>query len=90
MSDKKHIDRLFQEKFKDFDVTPNDKVWEGIEARLDKKKKKHSYTIIYNARDKLANCLISKVKQTISSLNYPIYLQFGSGNSRISLSLFLD
>ena len=40
MSDKKHIDRLFQEKFRDFDVMPNDKLWEGIEARLDKKKKK--------------------------------------------------
>jgi len=40
MSDKKHIDRLFQEKFKDFDVIPDDKLWEGIEARLDKKKKK--------------------------------------------------
>ena len=40
MSDKKHIDRLFQEKFKDFDVMPNDAVWENIEARLEKKKKK--------------------------------------------------
>ncbi|GGI56340.1 outer membrane beta-barrel protein [Winogradskyella haliclonae] len=40
MSDKKHIDRIFQEKFKDFDVMPNDAVWEGIEARLEKKKKK--------------------------------------------------
>ncbi|RNC88223.1 MAG: hypothetical protein ED556_03300 [Winogradskyella sp.] len=40
MSDKKHIDRLFQEKFKDFDVMPNDNVWENIEARIQKKKKK--------------------------------------------------
>ena len=40
MSDKKHIDRLFQEKFKDFDVMPDDELWESIEARLDKKKKK--------------------------------------------------
>ncbi|MFD1062515.1 hypothetical protein ACFQ1Q_04595 [Winogradskyella litorisediminis] len=40
MSDKKHIDRLFQEKFKDFDVAPNDNVWENIEARLQEKKKK--------------------------------------------------
>lgn len=39
MSDKKHIDRLFQEKFKDFEVTPNDKVWENINARLQNKKK---------------------------------------------------
>ena len=40
MSDNKHIDRLFQEKFKDFESTPNDSVWEGIEAELQKKKKK--------------------------------------------------
>ncbi|MFL1894355.1 outer membrane beta-barrel protein [Aquimarina sp. 2-A2] len=32
MKDKKHIDRLFQEKFKDFDVSPNAQVWERIQA----------------------------------------------------------
>ncbi|TCK67753.1 hypothetical protein DFQ05_1534 [Winogradskyella wandonensis] len=40
MNDKKHIDRLFQEKFKDFEATPSEHVWEGIEARLQNKKKK--------------------------------------------------
>ncbi|MGA1227704.1 MAG: hypothetical protein ACO3VF_10860, partial [Tamlana sp.] len=40
MSDKKHIDRLFQEGFKDFEATPNDAVWKRIEAELDQKKKK--------------------------------------------------
>ena len=41
MSDKKHIDRLFQEGFKDFEATPNDAVWKQIEAELNQKKKKH-------------------------------------------------
>ncbi|MDO5971974.1 hypothetical protein Q4Q35_19405 [Flavivirga aquimarina] len=41
MSDKKHIDRLFQESFKDFEATPSDAVWENIEAKLKQKKKKH-------------------------------------------------
>ncbi len=41
MNDKKHIDRLFQERFKDFEATPGDAVWENIEAQLNKKKKKH-------------------------------------------------
>lgn len=41
MNDKKHIDRLFQERFKDFEATPSDAVWENIEAQLNKKKKKH-------------------------------------------------
>ena len=34
MGDKKHIDRLFQERFKDFETAPNDAVWESIEAKL--------------------------------------------------------
>ncbi|MEP1489102.1 MAG: hypothetical protein ABJK28_11800 [Algibacter sp.] len=40
MSDKKHIDRLFQEKFKDFEKTPDDAVWSNIEAKLNKNKKR--------------------------------------------------
>ncbi|TXE13042.1 hypothetical protein FUA26_04410 [Seonamhaeicola algicola] len=40
MSDKKHIDRLFQERFKDFEAAPSDAVWKHIEANLNKKKKK--------------------------------------------------
>ena len=39
MSDKKNIDRLFQEKFKDFEVTPDKSVWKSIQADLNKKKK---------------------------------------------------
>ena len=38
MSQKKHIDRLFQEKFKDFEVTPDQNVWANIEAKLNKSK----------------------------------------------------
>ena len=34
MSNKKHIDRLFQEKFKDFEVQPDAKVWQSIEKQL--------------------------------------------------------
>lgn len=40
MSDKKHIDRLFQEKFKDFELAPSDAVWERIEAQLKEKNKR--------------------------------------------------
>src|SRR5690606_24116842 len=34
---KKNIDRLFQEKFKDFEVAPDDSVWSRIESELDAK-----------------------------------------------------
>ncbi|AXP80536.1 hypothetical protein CJ739_1447 [Mariniflexile rhizosphaerae] len=40
MSDKKHIDRLFQEHFKDFEATPSNAVWKNIEAELNQDKKK--------------------------------------------------
>ncbi len=34
MGDKKNIDRLFQEKFKDFEAFPEKDLWSGIEAKL--------------------------------------------------------
>jgi hypothetical protein len=40
MSEKKNIDRLFQEKFKDFEAFPQEQVWDNIEAELQKKKKR--------------------------------------------------
>jgi len=40
MSDKKNIDRLFQEKFKDFEASPPEFVWENIREVLEDKKKK--------------------------------------------------
>lgn len=40
MSEKNNIDRLFQEKFKDFEVAPSDKVWENIQFKMNTKEKK--------------------------------------------------
>ncbi|UPT71984.1 MAG: hypothetical protein M0D53_06765 [Flavobacterium sp. JAD_PAG50586_2] len=40
MSERKNIDRLFQEKFKDFEVNPPEGTWANIEAKLDEKKKR--------------------------------------------------
>jgi len=47
MKEKKHIDRLFQENFKDFEVTPNDAVWQNIDAKLNANKKKRRVTPIW-------------------------------------------
>ncbi|WP_340076088.1 outer membrane beta-barrel protein [Leptobacterium sp. I13] len=38
MGDKKNIDRLFREKFRDFNVSPSDTFWKRIEEKLEKKK----------------------------------------------------
>jgi hypothetical protein len=40
MKEKKNIDRLFQEKLRDFEATPNNQVWLHIEAELKKEKKR--------------------------------------------------
>ncbi len=42
MDNRKHIDRLFQEKFKDFEVTPDSKVWKNIQHEIapEKRQKK--------------------------------------------------
>jgi hypothetical protein len=40
MTEKKDIERLFQEKFKDFEATPPAQAWENITLKLQSKKKK--------------------------------------------------
>lgn len=40
MRDKKHIDRLFQEKFRDFEVSPNEQVWQNISSKINSSRKK--------------------------------------------------
>ena len=51
MNDKKNIERLFQEKFKDFEVNPSPVVWESIASKLEKKKeKKRIFPFWFNAK----------------------------------------
>ncbi len=45
MKERKNIDRIYQEKFKDFEREPSDKVWENISNRLDKKEEKKPFVI---------------------------------------------
>lgn len=40
MEERKHIDRLFQEKFKDFEASPREEVWKNISSRLQEKQRK--------------------------------------------------
>ena len=39
MKNKKHIERLFQETFKDFEAKPSNKVWDHIQNELNKKER---------------------------------------------------
>ncbi|CAL68192.1 hypothetical protein [Christiangramia forsetii] len=45
MKEKKNIDRIFQEGFKDFETEPREQVWDNIASRLDKKEKKRPLII---------------------------------------------
>ncbi|APG60845.1 hypothetical protein [Christiangramia salexigens] len=45
MKEKKNIDRIFQEGFKDFEENPSDKIWDNIEAELDKRDGKKPFFI---------------------------------------------
>ncbi|WP_293872220.1 outer membrane beta-barrel protein [Flavobacterium sp.] len=40
MSERKNIDKLFQEKFKDYEANPSEGIWANIEAKLDEKKRR--------------------------------------------------
>ncbi len=44
---KKNLEQLFKESFKDFQQTPEERVWESIEASLDKKKQKRRVVPIW-------------------------------------------
>jgi len=41
MKDKKHIDKLFKERFENFEATPSPKVWKDIQAQLNENKTDH-------------------------------------------------
>jgi len=58
MSERKNIDRLFQEKFKDFEAEPSDLSWSKIEARLEEKKKRRVIPIWFRLSGVAAILLI--------------------------------
>ena len=45
MANKKNIDQVFQEKFKNFEQEPDEQNWDAIKARLQKKKRKRPFVI---------------------------------------------
>jgi len=45
MKEKKSIDRLFQEKFKEFEASPKNRVWKNIETELQQKEEKKVFPI---------------------------------------------
>ncbi len=58
MSEKKNIDRLFQEKFKDFEAAPPDKVWNNIASELQKNKKRRRVVPLWAKLSGIAAVLV--------------------------------
>lgn len=46
MKESKNLDRLFQEKFRDFEQVPPAAVWSNIEAELEAKKKDKRFFMV--------------------------------------------
>lgn len=45
MKEKKYIDRLYQEKFRDFEATPRDAVWKSIAVKLQQEEKQRPVVV---------------------------------------------
>lgn len=58
MKENKNIERLFQEKFKDFEVQPPQDAWAAIEKRLNEKKKKRRVIPIWFKASGIAASLV--------------------------------
>jgi hypothetical protein len=69
MNEKKNIDRLFQEKFKDFEVAPNDAVWNRISESLPNKKKKRRVIPIWWQVGGVAAAILLLVTVGVSIFN---------------------
>lgn len=69
MNERKNIDRFFQEKFKDFEVEPSEKVWKNIESKLKEKKKDRKIIPFWLQLSGIAAALLIGFFTTDSLLN---------------------
>jgi len=69
MSDQKNIDKLFREKFKDFEAAPNPQIWDNIASELGEEKKKRRILPLFYRIGAIAAILILFVTIGISVFN---------------------
>ena len=69
MSEKKNIDRLFQEKFKDFEAAPPERAWQNIEAELKKEDKERRVIPLWLRLSGVAAILIIGLLLTLPLIN---------------------
>lgn len=76
MSDKKHIDRLFQEKLRNFEATPSNTVWNNISAELETNKKKRKVIPLWLKISGIAASLLLLV-----TIGYSIFSNKNTSNN---------
>jgi hypothetical protein len=67
MNEKKHIDRFFQEKFKEFESEPPELVWKNIEAALKDKKQRRRIPIWFTAASVAAVLIIGALLYSVNA-----------------------
>jgi hypothetical protein len=80
MSERKDIERLFQEKFKDFEATPPPQVWETIASKLETKKNKRRIIPLWIKASGIAAGLI------IGYFTIGNFTKFNQNNSVVNAS----
>jgi len=69
MGNKKNIDRLFQEQFKNFEVSPNDAIWENIQSKLEEDRKRNKKVPIWMKISGIAASLLLLVAISVTFLS---------------------
>lgn len=93
MEERKHIDRLYQEKFKDFEASPRDAVWKNISSKLQEKQRKKTVFPIWYRMAGIAALFALFFSYTSgffkSNLKYsaPVASNVGDNNNSIEVSL---
>jgi hypothetical protein len=75
MIEKKNIDRLFQEKFKDFESVPAEHVWENIEEELREKKRRRIIPIWFRIAGAAAILFIGLLIYNLTSNRIGNYME---------------
>ncbi|MEO8235777.1 MAG: hypothetical protein ABI549_10220 [Flavobacterium sp.] len=89
MSERKDIERLFQEKFKDFEATPSSQVWENISAELEKKEnKKRVVPFWFNM--KAAGIAAALILGFFTANNYTSLFKFNQSKNDSEIVVSID
>lgn len=86
MKENKNIERLFQEKFKDFEAIPPQNAWNNIEARLNKKENKKRIIPFWFKSTGIAALLLMSVYFIINNTKSNIIINDNENNGIVNTS----